>query len=110
VDQFVPCLTRHLDGAELTAITLGDPLLDDYLAFVAARARTNTWLAVALDLKVFFGVVSKPPPEVSAADVFRFLSAQRSPRPIYTTWRHSPSVRATSHWPARLTSRGATSV
>jgi hypothetical protein len=42
VDQFVPCLTRHLDGAELTAITLGDPLLDDYLAFVAARARTNT--------------------------------------------------------------------
>jgi integrase/recombinase XerD len=79
VEQFVPCLTRHLDGAELTAITLGDPLLDDYLAFVAARARTNTWLAVALDLKVFFGVVGKPPPEVSAADVFRFLSAQRSP-------------------------------
>jgi integrase/recombinase XerD len=77
VDQFVPCLTCHLDGAELTAITLGDPLLNDYLAFVAARARTNTWLAVALDLKVFFGVVG---PDVSAADVFGFLSAQRSPR------------------------------
>ncbi len=36
-------------------ITLGYPLLDDYLAIVAARARTNTWLAVAFDLKIFFG-------------------------------------------------------
>jgi integrase/recombinase XerD len=53
-------------------------LLDDYLAFVPAPARKNTWLAVALDLKVFFGVLGKPPPEVSAADVLRFLSAQRS--------------------------------
>jgi integrase/recombinase XerD len=32
-------------------ITLGHPLLDDYLVFVAARARTGTWLAVAYDLK-----------------------------------------------------------
>ena len=110
MNQFVPCLTVQRDGPELASITLGHPLLDDYLTFVGARARTNTWLAVASDLKVFFGVVGKPPPEVSAADVFRFLSAQRSPRPIYTTRRHSPSVRATSHWPARLTSRGATSV
>ncbi len=80
MNQFVPCLTRHLDGSELTAITLGDPLLDDYLAFVAARARTNTWLAVASDLKIFFSVVSKPPAAVSAADVFGFLAAQRAPR------------------------------
>ena len=42
-------------------IRLGHPLLDDYLAFVAARARTNTWLAVAFDLKIFFEVVAKPP-------------------------------------------------
>ncbi len=80
MDAFVPCLTVHRDGPELAAITLGHPLLDDYLAFVAARARTNTWLAVASDLKVFFGVVGKPPAEVSTVDVFAFLSAQRAPR------------------------------
>jgi integrase/recombinase XerD len=64
----------------LESITLGHPLLDDYLAFVAARARTNTWLAVASDLKIFFGVVGKPPAAVTPADVFAFLAAQRAPR------------------------------
>ena len=64
--QFMPCLIRHHRGAELAAITLGHPLLDDYLAFVAARARTNTWLAVASDLKIFFGVVAKEPAQVNA--------------------------------------------
>ncbi len=78
--QFVPCLIRHRREPEPESITLGDPLLDDYLAFVAARARTNTWLAVASDLKIFFGVVAKPPAEVTAADVFEFLTAQRAPR------------------------------
>ena len=34
MNQFVPCLTVHRDGPELAAITLGHPLLDDYLAFV----------------------------------------------------------------------------
>lgn len=80
MNQFVPCLTRCWDGSELTVIKLGDPLLDDYLAFVAARARRNTWLAVASDLKIFFAVVGKPPAVVSAADVFVFLAAQRAPR------------------------------
>jgi hypothetical protein len=40
----------------------------------------NTWLAVAYDLKVFFEVISKDPAEVTAADVFAFLAAQRAPR------------------------------
>jgi integrase/recombinase XerD len=80
VGQFVPCLIRERRGRELTSITLGHPLLDDYLAFVAVRARTNTWLAVAPDLKIFFGVVAKPPEEVTPADVFAFLAAQRAPR------------------------------
>jgi integrase/recombinase XerD len=31
---------------------LGDPLLDEYLRFVAARARPNTLAAQAFDLKV----------------------------------------------------------
>ena len=72
-----PC--RVVPGAP-GCTTLGHPLLDDYLDFVAARARTNTWLAVAWDLKIFFGAVAKPPAEVTAADVFAFLSAQRAPR------------------------------
>lgn len=78
--QFVPCLIRHHRGTELAAITLGHPLLDEYLAFVAARARTNTWLAVASDLKIFFGVVGKEPARVDASDVFAFLAVQRTPR------------------------------
>src|SRR6476620_7454180 len=76
----MPCLIRHHRGTELAAITLGHPLLDEYLAFVAARARTNTWLAVASDLKIFFGVVGKEPTQVTSADVLGFLAAQRAPR------------------------------
>ena len=59
---------------------LGHPLLDDYLEFVAARARPNTLLAAAYDLKVFFTEVVKQPAEVTTADVFAFLKAQRAPR------------------------------
>jgi integrase/recombinase XerD len=80
VDRFVPRLIVRRNGSELTAITLGHRLLDDYLVFVAARARSNTWLAIAWDLEVFFGVVGKPPAEVAVADVFAFLAAQRAPR------------------------------
>jgi len=80
MQQFMPCLIRHHRGADLVAITLGHPLLDDYLAFVAARARVNTFLAVASDLKIFFDVVAKEPAQVNAADVFAFLAFQRSPR------------------------------
>ena len=54
--------------------------VDDYLEFVGARGAMNTWLAVAYDLKVFFEVVAKEPAEVTAADVFAFLAAQRAPR------------------------------
>ena len=76
----MPCLARSTADGEVGKITLGHPLLDDYLVFVSARARTNTWLAVAYDLKVFFEVVGKEPAVVTAADVFAFLSAQRAPR------------------------------
>ena len=76
--EFIPCLVRSTGDDGIPVIRLGHPLLDDYLAFVAARARTNTWLAVAFDLKIFFGVVAKPPAEVTAADVFGFLAAQRA--------------------------------
>ena len=80
MNVFVPCLVRCHRGSELESITLGHRLLDDYLAFVAARARTNTWLAVASDLKIFFGVVGREPTQVTPADVLGFLAAQRAPR------------------------------
>jgi integrase len=75
-----PCLIRYGKDAELEAIRLGDPLVDDYLVFVKARARRNTWMAAAYDLKVFFSVVGKPPGQVRTADVFAFVRAQREPR------------------------------
>jgi len=61
-------------------LRLGHPLLDDYLDLVAARARPNTVLATAYDLKVFFAEVAKEPEMVTAADVLDFLRAQRRPR------------------------------
>ena len=77
---FVPGLVRSVVRGEVREIRLGHRLLDDYLAFVAARVRTNTWLATAYDLRVFFSVVGKEPAAVTRADVFAFLAEQRAPR------------------------------
>jgi len=77
---FVPCLVRVRTETDVETITLGHPFLDDYLEFVGGRARPNTWLAVAFDLKVFFAVIAKEPVDVKQADVFTFLKEQRSPR------------------------------
>ena len=77
--MFVPCLVgASLDDGQVPR--LGHPLLDDYLAMVAARARPNTVLATAFDLKVFFSVVGKEPAEIGEADVLAFIAAQRQPR------------------------------
>lgn len=59
---------------------LGDPLVDEYLRFVAARARPNTLLAQTFDLKVFFTIVGKTPTQIRTSDVFAFIQAQRLPR------------------------------
>jgi site-specific recombinase XerD len=61
-------------------VRLGDPQLDRYLEFVESRARRNTLLATASDLKVFFAAVGRPPLEVTSADVLGFITAQRRPR------------------------------
>jgi site-specific recombinase XerD len=78
------CLIRSSSGSDAGGLRLGEPLLDAYLEFVAARCRPNTVLAVAFDLKVFFAVVGKPPGEVSTADVLGFITAQRAGRGIAT--------------------------
>jgi integrase/recombinase XerD len=78
--SFVPCLMQVREDGVLRRLTLGHPIVDEYLVFVGSRARPNTWLAVASDLKIFFEVVGKEPAEVTTADVFAFLAAQRAPR------------------------------
>lgn len=42
-------------------VTCDEPLVADYLEFLAGRARPNSVMAAAYDLKVFFSVVGKPP-------------------------------------------------
>ena len=49
-----PCLVRSAGPDGEVRAGLGDPLVDDYLRFVAARSRPNTVLAIVYDLKVFF--------------------------------------------------------
>jgi integrase/recombinase XerD len=73
VSRWTPCLV----GGTAEQISLGHPVVDEYLDLVRARARRNTLLAVAYDLKVFFGVVRKDPLDVKAADVMAFIKAQR---------------------------------
>jgi hypothetical protein len=54
-----------MDGSDLQRLTLGSPCVDVYLEFARARARSNTWLATAYDLLVFFSVVPKEPAHVT---------------------------------------------
>jgi site-specific recombinase XerD len=77
---FTPCLVRLQGGPPGGLIRLGHPLVDAYLELVAARARPNTLLASAFDLKVFFSVIEKDPAAVTSADVLAFVAAQRAPR------------------------------
>ena len=49
-----PRLTRTMHGSDLQALSLGLPCVDEYMEFVRTRARSNTWLATAYDLLVFF--------------------------------------------------------
>jgi site-specific recombinase XerD len=48
-----------------------------YLEFVAGRCRPNTVIAAESDLRMFFAVIDKHPFEVTPADVFAFIAAQR---------------------------------
>ncbi len=58
---------------------LGHPVIDRYLEFVEARARHNTLLATASDLRVFFTEIDKEPVDVVVNDVLAFITAQRRP-------------------------------
>lgn len=80
MNSIISGLVKNVSGGELQSVALGHPLLDDYLLFVAARARVNTLLAVSYDLKVFFTDVVKQPVDVTTADVLAFITSQRAPR------------------------------
>jgi site-specific recombinase XerD len=77
-----PVLNRSQSPTGETRYSLGHPLVDSYLEFVAGRTRPNTLRAVAHDLKTFFTVVDKDPVGVVAADVFEFLAHQRGDRKV----------------------------
>lgn len=61
-------------------VRVGHDLLDDYLTFLAGRARPNSVLAAAFDLKVFFTWAQKEPAAVTSRDIVDFIAAQRAPR------------------------------
>ena len=77
-----PCLVRSLSAGGEVRFSLGDPLVDSYLAFVAGRSRPNTLRAVAHDLKTFFSIVDKDPTGVVPADIFDFIADQRGDRSV----------------------------
>lgn len=76
VASFTPCLMSP--SGEVPS--LGDPLVDEYLRFTAARVRPNTLTAQTFDLKVFFTMVAQPPQQVRVDDVLAFIEQQRAPR------------------------------
>jgi integrase/recombinase XerD len=51
LDRWMPCVVETRGER----IELGHRLVDEYLELVRARARRNTLLATAYDLRVFFG-------------------------------------------------------
>jgi len=74
----MPCVIASRDrwGA-VAAVRVGHPLVDEYLEFARSRARPNTVLAQAFDLKVFFETVGKTPVRVTSADVMAFIRSQQ---------------------------------
>lgn len=76
------CLMRSASPTGEVRYSLGHPLIDSYLEFVAGRCRPGTLRAVAFDLKAFFSVVDKDPMAVNSSDVFEFLAHQRGDRTV----------------------------
>jgi len=74
MSAFAPALIRP--PGEIPRLDV--PLLDEYLRFAAARARTNTLLAQTFDLKVLT-IIGKEPTRVNASDIWAFFQAQRLP-------------------------------
>ena len=61
----------------VSAVPTRDDVVARNLAFVAGRCRPNTLIASESDLRMFFAVIDKHPVEVTPADVFALIAAQR---------------------------------
>lgn len=76
--RWMPCVIASRDRwGGVAAVQVGHPLVDEYLEFARSRARPNTVLAQAFDLKVFFETVDKTPVRVTSADVMAFIRSQQ---------------------------------
>jgi site-specific recombinase XerD len=71
---------QELPAAGHAVVRIGHEFADDYLTFLGGRARPNTVVATAFDLKVFLSWAQKEPSEVTARDIVNFVAAQRAPR------------------------------
>jgi integrase/recombinase XerD len=78
--MWIPCLLRSTRASGEVSVRVGHELVDEYLRFLAGRARPNTVLAAGYDLKVFFGWSRKEPAAIRTKDVINFVAAQRTPR------------------------------
>jgi integrase len=72
-------LHREFKHGVLVRLRIGLDLVDEYLEFLRCRCRPNTWINYAHDLKIFFNFIDKQVPEVTTADVFRFIECQHQP-------------------------------
>jgi site-specific recombinase XerD len=70
-------VVRSVAGNGDVVVRVGLREVDEYLEFVAARARLETLLATAFDLKVFFSWACKRPSAVGSKDVVAFVVDQR---------------------------------
>ena len=61
----------------MSAVPTRDDVVARYVEFVAGRCRPNTVIATESDLRIFFAVIDKHPVDVTPADVFAFIAAQR---------------------------------
>ena len=61
----------------VSAVPTRDEVVARYVEFVAGRCRPNTVIATGSDLRIFFAVIDKHPVDVTPADVFAFIAAQR---------------------------------
>jgi len=78
--MWIPCVVSSRRSSGEVSVRVGHELIDEYLHFLAGRARPNSLLANAYDLKVFFTWCGKSPAEVRSSDVVAFVAAQRAPR------------------------------
>ena len=61
----------------VSAVPTRDEVIARYVEFVAGRCRANTVIATGSDLRIFFATVDVHPFDVTSADVFAFIAAQR---------------------------------